>query len=343
MILDDEQPELANYFIISEPYLKTDNLFVWSVGSTIFTLPYDAIEQYLILKVEQIIEREQQRFLSYQNRLLLLIRISELLDYNYYLPEQSSWKIDDDSDAPTKIILIIRREDRLVALESSLDRIVATSHLAIEPFDNNFSSPAYCYGCTPWLENLALVIDCAALLENSLGIDRKIKARFFNEGRRQHFDKLSDRADGRRFDLMVRSEVKNKACNALSTTNIFKEPTILVVDDSRTLRKIALVTLQREGYQVLEAADGQEAIAQLRQNSNIHLVISDIDMPNMNGFEFLNYCRQDPKLAKIPVIMLSTHDSDRDKQYASQLGASAYFTKPYQESELLAKLKTIIK
>ncbi|MGL5807180.1 MAG: hypothetical protein ACRC11_17360, partial [Xenococcaceae cyanobacterium] len=143
MILDEEQPELANSFIISEPYLKTDNLFVWSVDYTIFTLPYDAIEQYLILKVEQIIEREQQRFLSYQNRLLPLIRISELLDYNYYLPEQSSWKIDDDSDAPTKIILIIHREDRLVALESSLDRIVATSHLAIEPFDNNFSSPIY--------------------------------------------------------------------------------------------------------------------------------------------------------------------------------------------------------
>ncbi|MGL5872010.1 MAG: response regulator [Xenococcaceae cyanobacterium] len=336
MILDEEQPELANSFIISEPYLKTDNLFVWSVDYTIFTLPYDAIEQYLILKVEQIIEREQQRFLSYQNRLLPLIRISELLDYNYYLPEQSSWKIDDDSDAPTKIILIIHREDRLVALESSLDRIVATSHLAIEPFDNNFSSPIYCYGCTPWLENLALVIDGAALLENSLGIDWKTKARFFNEGRRQT-------ADGRRFDLMVRSEVKNKAYDALSTTNIFKKPTILVVDDSRTLRKIALITLQREGYQVLEAADGQEAIAQLRQNSNIHLVISDIDMPNMNGFEFLNYCRQDPKLAKLPVIMLSTHDSDRHKQYASQLGASAYFTKPYQESELLAKLKTIIK
>jgi CheY-like chemotaxis protein len=319
MILDDEQPELANCLIISEPYLKTDKLFVWSVGFTIFTLPYDAIEQYLILKAEQIVEREQQRFLSFQSQLLPLIRISELLDYNYYLPEQSSWKIDDNSDAPTSIILIIRREDRLVALESSLDRIVATSHLEIEPFDKNFS-PTYCYGCTPWLENLALVIDCTALIENSLGIDPKIKARLLKTYERSH-----------------------KYLSAISTTNIIKEPTILVVDDSRTLRKIALATLQKEGYHVLEAADGQEAIAQLRQNSNIHLVISDIDMPNMNGFEFLNYCRQDPKLARVPIIMLSTHDSDRDKQYASQLGASAYFTKPYRESELLAKLKTIIK
>ncbi len=319
MILDDKQPKLANCLIISKPYLKTDKLFVWSVGFTIFTLPYDAIEQYLILKVEQIVEREQQRFLSCQGQLLPLIRISELLDYNYYLPEQSSWKIDGDSDAPTSIILIIRRENQLVALESSLDRIVAKSHLAIEPFDNNFSSPAYCYGCTPWLENLALVIDCAALLESSLGIDWKTKARLLKTRERSH-----------------------KYLSAISTTNIFKKPTILVVDDSRTLRKIALVTLQKEGYHVLEAADGQEAIAQLRQNSNIHLVISDIDMPNMNGFEFLNYCRQDPKLAKIPVIILSTHDSDRYKQYASLLGASAYFTKSYQESELLAKLKTII-
>jgi chemotaxis family two-component system sensor histidine kinase/response regulator PixL len=251
--------------------------------------------------------------------LLPLVRISELLDYNHYLSEQSSWKINEDRDSQTKIILIARSQDRLVAVESCLSNMVAKPQLAIEPFEHNLNSPPYCYGCTLWQDNLVLVIDGAALLESAIALDKKNKTKFF-----------------------YLHQPSNNYLPDASTTNTYNKPTILVVDDSRTLRQIIIYTLEKGGYQIAEAANGREAIAQLHQNSEIRLVISDIDMPTMNGLEFLDYCRRDPKLAQVPVVMLSSHNSIGAIQKVSRLGAKAYFTKPYQESELLAKVKTMI-
>ena len=121
-----------------------------------------------------------------------------------------------------------------------------------------------------------------------------------------------------------------------------KGPTVLVVDDSNTLRQLLTLTLQKAGYHVLQAEDGQKAIAKLQQNSMVQLAISDVEMPNLNGFGFLGHCCQDPQLAKVPVVMLSSCSSEQHRQLAMHLGASAYFTKPYNEPELLAALKTII-
>ncbi|GAC1448559.1 MAG: hypothetical protein NVS2B14_17010 [Chamaesiphon sp.] len=117
---------------------------------------------------------------------------------------------------------------------------------------------------------------------------------------------------------------------------------ILVVDDSIALRQTLALTLQKAGYRILQARDGREAIEQLQQNSSIQLVICDVEMPNMNGFEFLSQRRQDPVLSKIPVAMLTSRSSDKHRRLATHLGASAYFTKPYLEQEFLAGIKEIL-
>jgi chemotaxis family two-component system sensor histidine kinase/response regulator PixL len=74
----------------------------------------------------------------------------------------------------------------------------------------------------------------------------------------------------------------------------------------------------------------------------VELVICDIEMPNMNGFEFLSYRRQDPELSKVPVVMLTSRSNDKHRWLAMQLGATAYFTKPYLEQDFLAAIKQII-
>jgi chemotaxis family two-component system sensor histidine kinase/response regulator PixL len=118
--------------------------------------------------------------------------------------------------------------------------------------------------------------------------------------------------------------------------------TILVVDDSRTVREILAMTLEEAGYQVVSAKDGREAIDRLLEHPEVQLVICDIEMPVMNGFDFLRYRRQRPQLSRVPVVMLTFVKTERDRDLARQLGASAYITKPYLKDEFLAMLDKIL-
>jgi DNA-binding response OmpR family regulator len=118
---------------------------------------------------------------------------------------------------------------------------------------------------------------------------------------------------------------------------------ILVVDDSITLRQTLALTLQKAGYQVLQAKEGYEAIEQLHyQTNNIQLVICDIEMPRMNGFEFLKHRQQDPALANIPTIILTSRSGEKHRLIAAELGATDYITKPFVEHNLLATVKDVL-
>ena len=92
----------------------------------------------------------------------------------------------------------------------------------------------------------------------------------------------------------------------------------------------------------MQARDGREALEQLQQSSSVSLVVCDIEMPNMNGFEFLSHRRQDSLMLKIPTVMLTSRSSDKHRQLAHHLGANAYFTKPYIEQEFIAAIKATI-
>jgi CheY-like chemotaxis protein len=119
--------------------------------------------------------------------------------------------------------------------------------------------------------------------------------------------------------------------------------TILVVDDSRTMREILSLTLEGAGYSVLKAENGQQAIEHLKNQATIHLIICDIEMSNFNGFEFLRHRLQDPYLLKIPVVILSSHADDEYRQLSQKLGAAEYFTIPYDPTALIQSIETLFR
>jgi two-component system, chemotaxis family, sensor histidine kinase and response regulator PixL len=118
--------------------------------------------------------------------------------------------------------------------------------------------------------------------------------------------------------------------------------TILIVDDSRTVREILTLTLEGAGYSVLQAQDGQQAILHLKKQATIHLIICDLEMSNFNGFEFLRHRLQDPYWLKIPVVILSSHTDDEYRQLSQKLGAVSYFTIPYDPAALLQSIETLL-
>jgi chemotaxis family two-component system sensor histidine kinase/response regulator PixL len=117
---------------------------------------------------------------------------------------------------------------------------------------------------------------------------------------------------------------------------------ILVVDDAISLRQTLSLTLQKSGYQVLQAENGVDALEKLEQHPEIQIVISDLEMPRMNGFELLSNIRQNPKLIKKPVVVLTSCSAEKHRQLAHALGANAYLTKPYLENEFLSTVENLI-
>ena len=117
----------------------------------------------------------------------------------------------------------------------------------------------------------------------------------------------------------------------------------LVVDDFSTMRRIVRNLLKESGYtEADEAEDGVVALHKLR-NSTFHFVVSDINMPNMNGFELLAEIKKDEKLKHLPVLMVTAEARKEDIVLAAQSGAAGYIVKPFTKATLEDKLVNIIK
>jgi chemosensory pili system protein ChpA (sensor histidine kinase/response regulator) len=112
-------------------------------------------------------------------------------------------------------------------------------------------------------------------------------------------------------------------------------PLVLVVDDSLTVRRVTQRLLQREGYRVTLAKDGLEGLEKLGEERPA-VLLSDIEMPRMDGFDLVRNLRADPKLAELPVIMITSRIAQKHKDYAAELGVDHYLGKPYAEEDLLS-------
>ncbi|MEQ9450331.1 MAG: Hpt domain-containing protein [Pseudomonadales bacterium] len=116
---------------------------------------------------------------------------------------------------------------------------------------------------------------------------------------------------------------------------------VLVVDDSVTVRKVTSRLLERQGMDVLVAKDGVEAVA-LLQERRPDVMLLDIEMPRMDGFEVARQVRHDDRLDSLPIVMISSRTGDKHKEHASQLGVNKFLGKPFQENELLATIDELV-
>ena len=118
--------------------------------------------------------------------------------------------------------------------------------------------------------------------------------------------------------------------------------TILIVDDSSSMRIVVKIALERAGYEVLEASDGLEAIEKLEKAGRVNLIISDVNMPRMDGFEFVSKVKANPRHRFTPVIMLTTEVLDAKKEQGRAAGAKAWIVKPFNPPQLLDAVSKLI-
>lgn len=120
-------------------------------------------------------------------------------------------------------------------------------------------------------------------------------------------------------------------------------PMVLIIDDSVVVREMLSMTFKKAGYQVEQARDGQDAWDKVVGGLPCDLLLCDIEMPRMNGLELLAKMQQDENLSKLPVAMVTSRGAEKHRKIAADLGAKAYFTKPYLEEELLNAAQKLIK
>ena len=117
--------------------------------------------------------------------------------------------------------------------------------------------------------------------------------------------------------------------------------TIMVVDDSSSMRQMITFTLEGAGYQAVEATDGADALAKSNAQK-VDLVITDLNMPNMNGFQLLAEIKKDEKLKHLPVLMVTAEARKEDIVLAAQQGAAGYIVKPFTKATLEDKVNHIL-
>ena len=124
-----------------------------------------------------------------------------------------------------------------------------------------------------------------------------------------------------------------------STQNLpFAQKTVMVVDDSITMRRVASKLLERHNYRVVTAKDGVDALAQLEEVQP-DVMLLDIEMPRMDGFELASHMQNEPQFSSIPIIMITSRTGEKHRQRALDIGVTYYMGKPYQEDELINNVK----
>jgi two-component system, chemotaxis family, sensor histidine kinase and response regulator PixL len=338
-------PKQGTIFTLKIPFsMTTDRLMLVQAGSAVYAFLLDRIEKIFIPSAEQIKEFEGKKVLhwntSKNEQMVSLRQLSELIYYNGSLVSANTIHNQPttlETRVKTNPVLLLRRNQEFLGLE--VDQIIGEQELVIRPLGNAIAPPKYVYGCSRLANgSLILVIDGALLLKSgemqaTLDVMTLQKAH------------LSKKETLPLSDLTVQSTalLNPSATSQSQEVNGNSPKVVLVVDDAISLRQTLSLTLQKAGYCILQAENGVEALEQLQQHPEIQVVICDLEMPRMNGFELLSNIRKDPKLLKTPVVVLTSRSAEKHRQLAQALGANAYLTKPYLEKDFLSIIETINK
>lgn len=328
-------------FVLQIPLnLTVAPLLVFEADAKRYALLDDAIEQIVIPQSAQVLMRNDRRILQWgkgnDTKLVPLYKLKDLLNYDALIPDLTQFQIQNlPVQEGIRPVILIRFRDTLLGLE--VDQLIGEQELVIRPFGSLLKSPDYIHGVSVLPDRrLALVIDGALLMQKALEspVDSSI-ARHWNS-------QVSQMSQDDAATALLQPQAQ-AALPGLPNFVIPANPSrkILVVEDSITTRQAIVLMLQKAGYQVYQAQNGYEALTQL-EKQKIELVLCDLEMPGMNGFEFLRRVQQQPNLANIPILMLTSRNDQSYRLVASQLGAAAYMTKPYMEHKLLEMVENLL-
>ncbi|MEH2182037.1 hybrid sensor histidine kinase/response regulator [Nostoc sp.] len=318
----DTEPGVGTTFTLSVPFtLSVARVLLVEINKILLAFPTDVISEISLLQDERVFEMAGSEVLNWQGTMLPLIRLTRYLEFNclrYDSPE-----LEIPAAISTNSVLVVKGNNQPVAIQ--IDRCWGEQEVAIRQVEGNIPLPEGFSNCT------------------ILGDGRVVPLVNVNEllywiATNQRTPRGTQLPSARlKTPFLIFDEEK------ISATSIKQKGTILIVDDSINVRRFLALTLEKGGYQVEQAKDGQDALEKLHSGLKVEAVICDIEMPRLDGYGFLGKVNSDVDTKNIPVAMLTSRSSNKHRQLAMQLGARAYFSKPYNEQELLQTLEEIIR
>jgi two-component system, chemotaxis family, sensor histidine kinase and response regulator PixL len=336
-------------FVMQFPLnLTTTRLLICESQSCVYALRSEAISQVLLPSPDQIQSQSLfsdcgiSKFLRWGDgnaqKLIPIYPVHSLLDYHCSIaPNETAINLfPAKTKHSSNALLLLEIDDEQICLE--VNRILVEQELVVKSLGQTFGLPNYIQGYSVLGDgSLTLAIDPVELLtrvktnpsttqftvSNLPALPPTIQAALApaiaSPPENRSTSEIADRLD----EIVNRSSAPGKQLQ------------VLVVDDSLVQRQSLVRSLTKAGCQVIQASHGREGILRLQEHPRIRLVVCDIEMPQMNGFEFLSYCRQDPKLSQIPIVMLTTRGGQKHRDLAMTLGAKDYLTKPQSDRDLL--------
>lgn len=302
----DTQLGVGTTFTLSVPFtLSVMRAIVVESNGLLLAFPSESVREVLLPSSEQFCEIAGNEAISWQGRIAPLIRLDQWLKIRHFPQKAAESKLL--AHQPT--VLTIERESEWCGLLAN--RSWGEQEVAIRQVEPGIEMPTGFSSCAILGDGrVAPLVDVPQLLD------------WINSSRQSGDRHLED--------------------NTRSLEQESQKDTILVVDDSVNVRRFLSLTLEKAGYRVEQAQDGQAALEKLSTELPIKAVICDVDMPNLDGFGLLARVKSNPAFARLPIAMLTSRSGQKDRQTAMQLGATAYFAKPYNEHELLQTLKQML-
>ncbi|WP_242046588.1 hybrid sensor histidine kinase/response regulator, partial [Cylindrospermum sp. FACHB-282] len=276
--------------------------------------PMDGVEDTLDIPMKNIQQNaDGQTFIYWRDIALPFRPLKELLTFNRQISRGSVYGGTRDDDMVS--VVVVRSGNTMIALQ--IDQVLSEQEIVIKQFEGPAPKPIGVAGATVLGDGRIMPI--ADVLE------------------------IIDIFQGRMSKQSGGSVWQQKAAPPVVTAAEKIDPTVLIVDDSITVRELLSLTFNKAGYRVEQARDGQEAWDKLRSGLPCDIVFCDIEMPRCDGLELLSRIQKDSNLNHLPIAMLTSRGADRHRQMAVQLGASGYFTKPYLEEALLEAASRMLK
>ncbi|MEG4803041.1 MULTISPECIES: hybrid sensor histidine kinase/response regulator [unclassified Microcoleus] len=276
--------------------------------------PMDGVEDMIDVPRDQVTTgADGLPCIEWRGSVLPFRPLRDLLGYNRHLGRGSVYGFNTDDDMIS--VIVLRSAGNFLAVQ--VDQVSTEQEIVIKQLEGPVPKPIGIAGATVLGDGrIVAIADVLELIDLATG-------------------RLRKEAGGTLWDESDRAAAEAETEKT--------EPTVLIVDDSITVRSLLSITFEKAGYRVEEARDGKEAWEKMKSGLPCDIVFCDIEMPRMDGLELLSRMQKDAVLCELPIAMLTSRGADRHRQMAYSLGAKGYFTKPYLEEQLLDAASRMLK
>ena len=302
----DSKRGAGSEFIVRLPFtLAVTQAILVRLGEHLFAVPMSSVQGVARIKREDLDERlkSHEPVYSYGGDDYAIYELSDLLGYQQH-------RANDDEQLP---LLMTKSGDQRAAVR--VDAVLGSREVVVKSVGPQISSVPGIFGATIMGDgSVVMILDMSPLVRRSAALKRTADAG------------LAER----------------EAMPLAAPVEVRRQPLVMVVDDSITMRKVTSRVLERNDMEVATAKDGLDAVEKL-QDRVPDLVLLDIEMPRMDGYELATYMRNDPRLKMVPIIMITSRTGEKHRQRAFEIGVDRYLGKPYQEADLLQNVEEILR